>query len=214
MTSLVNAPDEKYFIYNNKNVYYKTEGISGVMRRLSRKDETRYVSVDWKKYGEIIERASEDSKISLDDIKAVDEEKKESESENIRIPRIMSDIKFWNIVNSLRYVDIDERFINLSIIKLKINTKKSKKILFKLNNQFIPELKSILDAESTFSGTSISSFILYNDISAYENFITHIIFKGYDFYNGVKETPLLSLYLYEQNQYYPIYKWLTDISNM
>lgn len=205
MTSLVKIADDNYRIYDVKSIYYRLD--AGGYIRGKQRDETRSVNLDWQKYGETIKLASEDSKISLDDVEANLEKKITSEPRNIKICKILTDTEFWTIINSVIYCDKSDRFISIYNISDAIPQKICKKILFKINNQFIPELTISLCNNIP----SLDDNYMVNNPMVYKNFITHIIFKGFDFYNAVRETPMLSLYIYEQNQFYNIYDWLYQI---
>lgn len=208
MTSLVKISADKYCLYDVKSVYYRHSfDNSGVYIRGKNRDESRNVNIDWQKYGETIKLAGEDSKISLDDIKANSEKKIESTIRTIKVSKALTDTEFWNIINSVVYCDKDDRLISIHNISSVISRKTCKKILSKIDNQFIPELTILLANNTPASNNTDIVFRLI----VYKNFLTHIIFKGFDFYNGVRETPMLSQYIYEQNQFYDIHDWLEKL---
>ena len=101
---------------------------------------------------------------------------------------------FWNIVKKIRISEPDDIIItinNLNIAQRDIslvmsmvdNLSKELSMIFKINN-ITPLIPS----------------------DQYDNLITHIIFKGYNFYSEVLNNPDICLYLIDNH--YPIKDWL------
>ena len=130
------------------------------------------------------------------------EEKKDNidiDINNVNINNIDEIIRntyvFWDIISQIQYCDRDEGHVDSNYITFNKDARKF--LLSKLNDILIPILKKKIQ--------TVSSFENLDNIQI-KNFMTHIIFKGPEFYKAVILDPDLSLYLY--NNYYPIYDWL------
>jgi hypothetical protein len=120
------------------------------------------------------------------------EEKKEKEKEN-NIEE--ENAQFWNLIDNLHWYDKDDG--KMDIISLH-NIRENHSFIFgKLETYFIPKLKIDLN--------NLHVRDILNE-SDYNNFISHIVFKGTQFYNAVTESPDLCMYLLYN--YHPIYNWL------
>jgi hypothetical protein len=120
------------------------------------------------------------------------QEKKIKENNNIQEK---NNIQFWNIINNLQWYDRDEGMID-NITRQDILENKLF-IFSNLESYFIPELKITL--------INLPIRTILNE-SEYNNFISHIVFKGTQFYNAVTESPDLCLYLLYN--YHPVYNWV------
>jgi len=103
---------------------------------------------------------------------------------------------FWNIVNQISYYDRDEYCMVASDIRY--NMQEKSHLLRIIDMIFIPILNEKL---------SILSLPFAINTGTYNNFMTHIIFKGKGFYKSVIETPSLCLYL-TLDTINTIYDWL------
>lgn len=199
MTSLIEK-NNKFQLYSINNRYF-TVCKHGYYPTFSKKQK-RNVKIDWERTSELIEEASINPDISFDNFCKYNIEKK-TDIDNVEMFKILDDRKFWKIINKIPYYDKDENKMNINSINLK--PKICKKILDKINTELIPELK--------LSFSNISTLECMNDPNEYNNFLTHIIFKGEIFYNGIKNDPVVCLYLQSDYQYYPIYNWIEKISS-
>lgn len=105
---------------------------------------------------------------------------------------------FWNLVKKLNCYDRDEYTMNSHSIDI-YSTGERTFLLEKINSIFIPLLTVKLKDTPVLDGI--------NSID-YNNFMTHIIFKGAKFYMAIILNPDISLYLCDQ--FYPIHDWLNS----
>ena len=108
-------------------------------------------------------------------------------------------IYFWNIMLELNCVDSDDG--HMSILSVRLTKNQCAHALKHLDNLFIPYLKTYLDELNILT-------LMGSD--NYNEFLTHIIAKGKNFYNYIIENPECSLYMCDQ--YYPIYEWLSRLN--
>lgn len=171
-------------IYNDR--YYCTTQFSVCM------PTSRTVSIDWEKYGSKI--ASLSDKSVIPDLKTFKKTKNSlKNTDNTQNKEL--DL-FWKMVYKTRCVDKDEGYMCQSSFPL--NKEESSFSKYILNNKMFTHLKEVLD--TTAIREVITTDNEYNDI------MTHIIFKGQSFYNGIIADPTIALYLCDQ--YYPIYTWI------
>jgi hypothetical protein len=104
---------------------------------------------------------------------------------------------FWNIIRRVVWYDKDERLLTRDNIKIYIIKRDIRYVLECMDNVFIPELKIAVS-----DGPLLQAIEPEN----HNNILAHIIIKGLEFYNGIRNNPDVSLYLCDQ--YYPVYDWL------
>ena len=105
---------------------------------------------------------------------------------------------FWRLVKKLNCYDRDEYTMNIHSIDI-YSTGEKEFLLEKINSIFIYILTLKLKDIPVLDGI--------NSID-YNNFMTHIIFKGAEFYMAIILNPEMSLYLCDQ--FYPIHDWLNS----
>jgi len=108
-----------------------------------------------------------------------------------------SDKRFWNMIRVIRCYDKDEGLMTEKSIKLP--KFKCKEIIRKINYTYMPVLKN-----------KIEQYLNNIEMENRENFMTHIICKGKDFYNIILSDPSICLYLCDK--YYPLHTWISDKS--
>ena len=109
---------------------------------------------------------------------------------------------FWRIMRGYRCCDLDEGHMSPSNISSSPN--EARFVLGILSNRLIPKLRKELDKTAICDG-------LDNDVD-YVNLMTHVVAKGEEFYNGILQNPVVSLYLCDQ--YRPINTWLLSAANL
>lgn len=230
MTSLTKTHQDKGYLYANENNYISTK--CPYSRTIT--NSIRPVCINWNKYGERIvnfsKQHSSNNELNIPTMNSSEQKKSaeisvinlEREGDNVsdissnddNVSDISSDDEeieilttqdhqvrevelFWSTISRFRYCDRDEGYVSKNHIRLN----RDEKIFIKrmLDFRFIPQMKTILDETPIHDGI---------DASEYNNLITHIIFKGKLFYEGIIQNPIVSLYLC--NQYYPIYSWICE----
>jgi hypothetical protein len=115
--------------------------------------------------------------------------------------RAPSPTSIWKVVKKIRYYDKDEYKMSPRNISGKLTRDDCSYILGQLDTLYFNELRDSLDTAGVFATIEESDE---------KNIMTHIVLKGNQFYEGIKQCPEIALYL--SNQFYPAYDWLTDIA--
>jgi hypothetical protein len=110
---------------------------------------------------------------------------------------LSADDNFWRLISKTVCLNRDEGHMTKKNIKL--TPDEQGHVLDMINRKYLPELKEALNDIST---------SLEDDELEYKNFLTHIIFKGREFYEMALQIHDIVLYINEI--YYPIYTWLSN----
>lgn len=114
-----------------------------------------------------------------------------------QINLLSADDNFWRLISKTVCLNRDEGHMTKKNIKLTPNEQSY--VLDMINRKYLPELTAALN--------DISTSLEDNELE-YKNFLTHIIFKGREFYDMALQIHDIVLYMNEI--YYPIYTWLSN----
>lgn len=114
-----------------------------------------------------------------------------------QINLLSADDNFWRLISKTVCLNRDEGHMTKKNIKLTPNEQSY--VLDMINRKYLPELTAALN--------DISTSLEDNELE-YKNFLTHIIFKGREFYDMALQ--IHDIVLYMKYIYYPIYTWLSN----